>query len=178
MRRGNEPVFRSNGHRRPGKLVSSHGLGANRRGSKFHEEGEMRRRFIGFIGSIILAACAAYILPSQGWAQTDATATVSKVDKDNDQTLDLAEVQAAAGAHFDKLDKDADGTLDATEVKRVIGAKMFARADKDNDGTLTKDEYVALVAKLFKRADADHDGTLTAAELQSKTGHALKKLID
>jgi hypothetical protein len=150
---------------------------AVRRECKFHQETDMRR-YMGIMGSIILAAGAAAALPSPGWAQTDATATVSKVDKDNDQTLDLAEVQAAAGAHFDKLDKDADGTLDSKEVKRVIGAKMFARADKDNDGTLTKDEYVALVEKLFKRADADHDGTLTATELQSTTGHALKKLID
>jgi hypothetical protein len=133
---------------------------------------------VRFIGSIIIAAGAAYGLATPGWAQSDASATVSKADKDNDQTLDLAEVQAAAGAHFDKLDKDADGTLDPGEVKHVIGAKLFASADKDHDGTLTKDEYVALAARLFKRADADHDGTLTAAELQTRTGHALDKLID
>ena len=36
-------------------------------------------------------------------------ATVSRLDKDNDKTLDIEEVKAAAGAHFDKLDKDAHG---------------------------------------------------------------------
>jgi hypothetical protein len=37
---------------------------------------------------------------------------------------------------------------------------------------------MALVEKLFKRADTNHDGTLTAAELRSKNGRALRRLID
>ena len=93
-------------------------------------------------------------------------------------TLDLAEVKTAAGAHFDKLDKDSDGTLDAQEMQGIIGPKAFRAADPDNDGTLTKDEYLALVEKLFHEADADKDGTLSVAELRSKAAHALKHLID
>lgn len=106
------------------------------------------------------------------------SAVVAKYDKDSDKTLDLAEVKAAASAHFDKLNKDADKTLDTNEVKGIIGEKAFKAADPDNDGTLDKPEYLALVEKLFKRADVDHDGTLDAKELGSKTGRSLKRLID
>ncbi len=93
-------------------------------------------------------------------------------------TLDLAEVKTAAGAHFDRLDKDSDGTLDAREMQGIIGPKSFKAADPDNDGTLTKDEYLALVEKLFHEADTDKDWTLSVAELRSKAAHALKHLID
>ena len=48
---------------------------------------------------------------AQSAGATPGSGIVSKYDKDSDQTLDLAEVKAAASAHFDKLDKDADGTL-------------------------------------------------------------------
>lgn len=60
----------------------------------------------------------------------------------------------------------------------MIGAKKFKAADPDNDGTLTKDEYLALAVRLFDKADLDHDGTLSVQELQSKSGKALKRLID
>jgi hypothetical protein len=110
-------------------------------------------------------------------AQT-AQSIVAQNDKDNDKTLDLAEVKAAASARFDKLDKDADGTVDSKEVKGLIGEKTFKRADPDNDGTLSKDEYLALVQKLFERADTDHDGTLTAKELRTPAARTLRKLID
>jgi Ca2+-binding EF-hand superfamily protein len=95
---------------------------------------------------------------------------------DNDNTLDLAEVKAAASAKFDALNKDTDGTLDAKEVEGIIGAKTFKAADPDNDGTLTKDEHLALVEKLFKMADVDHDGTLSVQELRSKAARTLKGL--
>jgi Ca2+-binding EF-hand superfamily protein len=103
---------------------------------------------------------------------------VSKYDKDNDKSLDLNEVTAAASAHFDKLNKDGDSTLETKEVKGVMGPSAFKAADADHDGTLSKDEYLALVAKLFKQADSDHDGTLTAAEFHSKSGRSLKRLIN
>jgi hypothetical protein len=103
---------------------------------------------------------------------------IAKYDTDKDQTLSLDEVKAAAAAHFDKLNKDGDTTLEANEVKGVLGAAAFKAADLDHDGSLSKDEYLALVEKLFKRADTNHDGTLNAAELHSKTGRALRRLID
>ena len=110
-------------------------------------------------------------------AQTPPATVVADHDKDNDQTLDLAEVKAAAGARFDKLNKDTDQTLETHEVKGVIGNKMFAAADTDHDGSLSKDEYLALVEKLFKETDIDHDGTLSVNELKSKSGQMLIRLI-
>jgi hypothetical protein len=109
------------------------------------------------------------------WAGSDV---VAKYDSDNDHTLSLDEVKAAASAHFDKLNKDGDSTLETKEVQGVIGPKAFKAADVDHDGSLSKDEYLALVKKLFEKADADHDGTLNSAELHSKRGKALKRLID
>jgi len=103
---------------------------------------------------------------------------VTKYDTDHDQSLSLDEVKAAASAHFDKLNKDGDSTLETKEVQGVIGPKAFKAADTDHDGSLSKDEYLALVQKLFQKADADHDGTLTSTELQSRSGRALKRLID
>jgi hypothetical protein len=97
---------------------------------------------------------------------------------DSGETLDLAEVRAAASAQFDKLDKNADGTLDANEARSVMGKKEFKSADRDGDGTLTKDEYLALVEKLFRSADVDKDGTLSVDELRSASALALKPLLD
>jgi Ca2+-binding EF-hand superfamily protein len=124
----------------------------------------------------LLLCCAQVALVATAIGQT--TDVVTKYDKDNDKTLDLDEVKAAAAAHFDKLNKDSDNTLEAKEVKGVIGPKAFKAADTDHDGTISKDEYLALVEKLFKRADTDHDGKLSAAELKSSNGRALKRLID
>ncbi len=132
------------------------------------------------IGVVTLGALCGFagLSPHVSAAATPPSGVVAKYDTDNDQTLDLAEVKAAASAHFDKLNKDADGTLDAREVKGVIGPKTFKAADPDNDGTLTKDEYLALVEKLFKKADVDNDGTLSVKELKSKAARTLRRLID
>jgi len=111
-------------------------------------------------------------------AAPSADDVVAKHDTDNDKTLDLNEVKTAAAAHFDRLEKDNDKALDAKEAAGVVGPKAFQAADADHDGTLSKDEYLALVEKLFKRADVDHDGTLSADELNSKSGAALRRLID
>lgn len=107
-----------------------------------------------------------------------ATAVVAEYDKDNDKTLDLAEVKSAASAHFSKLDKDGDGTLDANELKGLVRPATLKSADPDKDGTLSQDEYMALVQKLFDQADVDHDGSLDARELSSKAGTRLRHLID
>lgn len=125
--------------------------------------------------SALLAAGFLLHLPPAAFAASDP---VADHDKDNDKTLDLAEVKAAAGAEFDKLNKDSDDTLDRTETKGIVGKKEFKSADPDNDGTLTKDEYLSIVENLFKKADVDNDGTLEAKEMRSKAGRALEKLID
>lgn len=98
------------------------------------------------------------------------------LDADNDGTLDVAEVKAAANKEFDKLDTDKDGTLDRKELKGRVSKKDWAFADRDSDGTLTKEEYEAQVEAAFKRADKDNDGTLDAKELQTPNGQAVLRL--
>ncbi len=123
-----------------------------------------------FSGAIAFSTAASAATPN-------AEASLAKHNKDNDQTLDLTEVKAAAAEHFDKLNEDGDSTLESKEVKGVLGEKAFKAADPDNDGSLSKEEYLALVEKLFKKADPDNDGTLDVAELKSKSGTELRKLI-
>jgi Ca2+-binding EF-hand superfamily protein len=72
-------------------------------------------------------------------------AALAALDKDNDGTLDLAEVKAAAARVFDTLDKDSDATLDRKEIGGRAGKTQLQQADPDHDGTLTKDEYLDLV---------------------------------
>ena len=134
-------------------------------------------RHVMTIGVILVLAALTGMATQGALAQSTAPAAVSH-DADSDQTLDLAEVKAAASAHFDTLDTDGDKSLDAKEVKGLIGAKSFKEADPDNDGSLSKDEYLGLVEKLFKKADADRDGTLSVKELHSPSGRALKRLLD
>ncbi len=100
-----------------------------------------------------------------------------KYDTDNDGTLDLAEMETAAGAAFDRLNKDQDTTLEYNETNGQLSKKAFIAADPDKDNSLTKDEYIAMAEKLFKAADLENDGTLDARELRSKAGRALRRLL-
>jgi Ca2+-binding EF-hand superfamily protein len=113
------------------------------------------------------------------WLTTDAFAqsALTTADTDKDGTLDLAEVKAAAGAAFDNLDQDKDSTLDYKEAAGHLNKKEFKSADTDKDHTLTKDEYLAMAEKLFKAADQNNDGTLNAAELRTRSGRALERLL-
>jgi hypothetical protein len=106
-----------------------------------------------------------------------ALASPMKYDIDKDGTLDLAEMEAAAGAAFDRLDKDSDKTLAYDEAKGQVSKKAFIAADPDKDATLTKDEYIAMAEKLFKAADVNNEGTLDRTELKSRAGRALLKLL-
>lgn len=58
-----------------------------------------------------------------------------------------------------------------------VDKKTFKNADPDNDGTLTKDEYLTIVAARFQAADSDNDGTVSVAELGTKAGKALSRLL-
>jgi Ca2+-binding EF-hand superfamily protein len=100
-----------------------------------------------------------------------------KYDTDKDGTLDLAEMEAAAGAAFDRLNKDQDTTLEFREASGRMSKKAFTAADPDKDNSLSKDEYVAMAERLFKAADTEHDGTLDARELHSRAGRALLRLL-
>jgi Ca2+-binding EF-hand superfamily protein len=124
-----------------------------------------------------IAGTLAAIGPAQ--AAPDSVAEKLKAwDPDNDGTIDLAEANKAAEAMFDSLEGDNDGTLDRKEMSSTKVNKMtFKKADPDNDGTLTKEEYLTIVADRFKAADPDNDGTVSLAELQTKAGKALARLL-
>jgi hypothetical protein len=123
------------------------------------------------IASLGVATLLLAGVPYLSVAASDTTTQKLKAwDTDNDGTLDLAEVKAAAEAKFTSLDPDGDGTLDAKEAAAAhISASSFADADKDKDGTIDKAEYLQLVSKRFKAADTD--------ELNTKAGAALMALL-
>ena len=103
---------------------------------------------------------------------------IKAIDADHDGTIELNEAKKAAVAHFKRLDRDKDNTLDRREMSLLgIGKKAFAKADPDNDRTLDEGEYLALVEQQFKAADPDKDGTLSFAEMKTKAGKALMRLI-
>jgi 5-hydroxyisourate hydrolase-like protein (transthyretin family) len=124
-----------------------------------------------------IAGVATTIAPAQA-ASMSSTAQLKAWDTDHDGTLDLAEAKKAAEAKFDRLDTDHDGTLDAKEIASTQVHKMsFSKADTDQDGTLDKSEYLALVETRFKAADTDNDSTVSDAELSTKAGMALARLL-
>jgi Ca2+-binding EF-hand superfamily protein len=129
----------------------------------------------------ILLLAIACGLSTTGPAQAATDPIVEKMkawDPDKDGTLDLAEVQKAAAAKFDSLETDNDSTLDKKEMSSTkVDSKTFKKADPDNDGTLTKEEYLTIVEARFKAADTDHDGTLSVAELKTKAGQSLLRLL-
>jgi len=112
-------------------------------------------------------------------AATDSVAEKLKTwDPDKDGTLDLAEAKKAATAKFDSLDGNHDGTLDKKELSSTkVDKKTFKKADLNKDGTLTKDEFLTIVEARFKAADANNDGTVSGAELKTKAGQALIRLL-
>ena len=114
-----------------------------------------------------------------GPAQAASAAEKMKAwDPDKDGTMDLTEANNAAGAKFDSLERDNDGTLDRKEMSSTkVDKKTFNKADPDTDGTLTKEEYLTIVKDLFQAADPDNDGTVSVAELKTKAGKALARLL-
>ncbi|MGQ0445018.1 MAG: EF-hand domain-containing protein [Beijerinckiaceae bacterium] len=129
-----------------------------------------------FVSDFIACGVSLAIFPFASSSKSFA-GTLAAFDKDNDGTLDLAEVKSAAARVFDQLEKDGDATLDRKETSVRIGEKEFNEANPDRDGTLTKDEYLGLAEKLFNAANPDRDGTLDEKELKSKAGRALLRLI-
>src|SRR6202011_1431578 len=95
------------------------------------------RRF--FVTELCAFGFSVAILPIASSSKSFA-GTLATLDKDNDGTLDLAELKDVAGSVFDKPDKDSDATLDRKESGGRAGKTQLKQADPDHDGTLTKDE--------------------------------------
>ncbi len=130
-----------------------------------------------FCTLVILAglACASSAPPA--FAAGKACATLAALNPDNDGTLDLNEVKAAASALFDKLDADHDGTLTAKELQGRLSKKELTAGDPDKDKTLSKDEYLTIVEARFKAADVNGEGTIDCDEAKSSAGQALLRLL-
>jgi len=117
-------------------------------------------------------------------AGTARAAQIMAADANNDGFVTLDELKAyarqqQATSMFSRLDKNNDGSLDAAELGRK-GARLLA-ADKDGDGKVTLQELTDWLAAqaaartarrqtrqqlltAFKAADADNDRKLSAAE--------------
>ncbi len=98
-------------------------------------------------------------------------------DVNKNGKLELAEVKSAAAARFDELNPDQDDKLDEREAAPVLPGEAFRAADTDKDGTVSKAEYLAYVEQMFNAANPDKDGSLERAELDSKAGQALMKML-
>ncbi len=103
--------------------------------------------------TIAVLACA---LPLVAQSQVQKTSEyLSKMDRDGDGRVSLAEYQDWLSYAFDAMDRDHDGMLSVAEQPGGRG-KPLART-----------EHHARLAERFKRQDANRDGYLSARELAS-----------
>jgi Ca2+-binding EF-hand superfamily protein len=98
-------------------------------------------------------------------------------DVNKNGKLELAEIKSAAAARFDELNPDGDDALDEREAAPVLPGEAFRAADTDRNGTVNKAEYLAYVEQMFNVTNPDRDGSLDRAELDSKNGQALMKML-
>lgn len=104
--------------------------------------------------------------------------TMRTSDLDKDGTLSLAEAKSAAAKHYDKMDPDRDDSMTLQESRRHKGmGAAFRDADADGDGKVTKAEWLAMVERRFQAADTDHGGVLDRAELRTKPGKVVARLM-
>ncbi len=122
--------------------------------------------------SLILCSTTAY-------AQSDPAAFLSKVNKDNDKTISLSELNTYAAAKFGELNTKGPKSLSRTEVGGRLSDSDFKAANNGNkkDMTLSKREFVKYVDYLFKEANTKGDKTLSVRELNSPAGQKLIKLL-
>jgi Ca2+-binding EF-hand superfamily protein len=102
----------------------------------------------------LLLACL-FVLATPSLGASDFMKTL---DTNNDGTVDLNEVRAAARRLSDRL------RIDEPRLSEVTQQRLKRR-------------LLALVTALFKAADFDGDGTLNEVELRSASGQNLAKLL-
>lgn len=111
-------------------------------------------------------------------AQTsNGAAAIKSINKDNDDTLELAEVINAGVKTFEAINPDGDTTLESGETQGRLTAADWKKANTDGDETLEMDEWLKILRARFKAADKNKDGKLTAAELDSKPGQGVLVMI-
>ncbi len=129
-------------------------------------------KVLGLASLVILSTPAAY-------AQSDASAFLRKVNKDNDKTISLPELNAYAAKKFVEINTRGHKSLSRKELGNRISESDFKVANNGNrkDQTLSKSEFIKYVDLLFKDANAAGDKTLSVDELGSPAGRKLIKLL-
>jgi hypothetical protein len=92
---------------------------------------------LGLASIILLSTTAAY-------AQSDPNAFLSRVNKDNDKTISLGELNAYAANKFVELNTKGKKSLSRTEVGDRLSDADFKAANNGNkkDMTLSKREFI------------------------------------
>ena len=122
--------------------------GKNKKGT----EGIKQTRLIPSVPFLLLLL--GYALPMLANAQVQRTGDyLSKMDRDGDGKVSLAEYQDWLTYAFDGMDRDRDGVLSAAEQPGGKGQP------------LTREQHRTRLAERFRKQDANRDGTLSAREL-------------
>ena len=123
-----------------------------RRKNKKGTEGIKQTRLIPSVPFLLLLL--GYALPMLANAQVQRTGDyLSKMDRDGDGKVSLAEYQDWLTYAFDGMDRDRDGMLSAAEQPGGKGQP------------LTREQHRARLAERFRKQDANRDGFLNAREL-------------
>jgi hypothetical protein len=125
---------------------------------------------------LTLVASAMTLMTAAAWAATGAD-VLRMLNRDTDQTLEIAEAIDAATKLFAQLNADNDLTLERKETEGRLTDADWKAVNKDNDSNLEMDEWLTIVRQRFNAADANKDGKLTVQELDSPAGLLLIKLI-
>ncbi len=123
------------------------------------------------------AALAALLFAATPALAASGADVIKSINKDGDDTLEIAEVIDAGTKTFIAINPDGDTTLESGETKGRLSEKDWAAVNTDGDQTLEMDEWLKILRARFKRADANKDGKLTAAELDSKAGQGVIVMI-
>ena len=122
--------------------------GKNKKGT----EGIKQTRLIPSVPFLLLLL--GYALPMLANAQVQRTGDyLSKMDRDGDGKVSLAEYQDWLTYAFDGMDRDRDGVLSPSEQPGGKGQPLI------------REQHRARLAERFRKQDANRDGFLSAREL-------------
>ena len=122
--------------------------GKNKKGT----EGIKQTRLIPSVPFLLLFQ--AFALPMLANAQVQRTGDyLSKMDRDGDGKVSLAEYQDWLTYAFDGMDRDRDGVLSPSEQPGGKGQPLI------------REQHRARLAERFRKQDANRDGFLSAREL-------------
>lgn len=133
------------------------------------------------ISRLGVAIAGLILFAAAGYAQSamDPDAFLKAVNRNNDQTLSMRELNAYASKKFTKLNTTGHKSLSRAELGDRISDADFDAANTNHhkDQTLTRGELVAYVDRLFKEANTKGTKTLSLTELRSPAGEKLITLL-